>query len=120
MSRHEPQDLILSKHEYQLLQDFHRKCPIPALQSGATILVCDEELEIPESDVPECNGTSSSTVEEVTQQQLFVGIEEDIRWQRPAQPHARKGKPVVQELKTYPLNDLPVRRTPRRSKLLLR
>ena len=116
----EPQDLVLSKHEYQLLQAFHRKCPIPALQCGATRLVCDEELEIPELEMPEFKSTSSSTiVDEKQQLSTFVEIEEDIRWERPMakQPYARKGKQpvVVQELKTYPLKDLPVRRTPRRS-----
>ncbi|KDO17417.1 hypothetical protein SPRG_17164, partial [Saprolegnia parasitica CBS 223.65] len=39
-------DVVLSREEFDLLQAFHKLIPVPALSSGITRVVCDEELQV--------------------------------------------------------------------------
>ncbi|EQC32693.1 hypothetical protein SDRG_09667 [Saprolegnia diclina VS20] len=63
-------DVVLSREDFDLLQAFHKLIPVPALASGITRVVCDEELQVgdeampapgPEvDDVPEAASLSAS------------------------------------------------------------
>ncbi|OQS02962.1 hypothetical protein THRCLA_21280, partial [Thraustotheca clavata] len=44
-------DVILSREEYALLHAFHKLIPVPAIASGITRIVCEEELQVPEEQI---------------------------------------------------------------------
>ncbi|ETV91384.1 hypothetical protein H310_14059 [Aphanomyces invadans] len=43
-------DIVLSREDYDLLHAFHRLIPLPALSSGITRIVCEEDLQVPDDD----------------------------------------------------------------------
>ncbi|OQR98926.1 hypothetical protein ACHHYP_07592 [Achlya hypogyna] len=62
-------DVVLSRQEYELLKAFHKLIPVPAIASGITRIICEEELQVrdeliatpgPEvDDTPETGGSAA-------------------------------------------------------------
>ncbi|KAF0685428.1 Aste57867_22694 [Aphanomyces stellatus] len=56
-------DIVLGRADYDLLQAFHRLFPLPALSSGITRVICDEELQIADEEDTTEDAPSSPTTE---------------------------------------------------------